>query len=95
VVVLLADEPDVVPTAVDRVVARVRDGALAARARYEDGVGHPVAFARGAFDRLLELEGDRGARGLLAELEVVEVPVPGPRPRDLDTPEDLAARRRG
>lgn len=95
VVVLLADEPDLTSDAVDRVVAGLRGGALAARARYDDGTGHPVAFARDAFGRLLEVEGDRGAGGLLADLGVVEVPVAGPRPRDVDTTEDLAARRRG
>lgn len=92
VVVLLADEPDVTAQAVDAVVGAVRDGAPASRARYEDGPGHPVAFAARVFDRLLGLDGDRGARDLLAELGVVAVPVPGPRPRDLDRPEDLAER---
>lgn len=94
-VVLLADEPDVTSSAVDGVVTAVRRGALAARARYDDAPGHPVAFARGAFDPLLSVEGDRGARDLLAELGAVEVTVPGPRPRDVDTPDDLDADHRG
>lgn len=93
-VVLLADEPDVTAEAIDLVVASVDDGGLAARARYDDGVGHPVAFAGAAFDRLLTVEGDRGARDLLTELDVREVPVVGSRPPDLDTPGDLAARQR-
>ncbi|WP_052665314.1 nucleotidyltransferase family protein [Nitriliruptor alkaliphilus] len=93
-VVLLADEPDVPPTAVDRVAQAVLGGASAARARYDDAPGHPVAFGRETFDRLLSVEGDRGARALLAELGVVEVPVAGPRPRDVDTPDDLARRGR-
>lgn len=93
-VVLLADEPDVTSEVVDQVVSAVLDGALAARAGYDDGPGHPVAFARAAFAPLLAVEGDRGARDLLAELAVRDVPVAGPRPRDVDTPEDLADRRR-
>ena len=92
VVVLLADEPDVTPDAVDAVVGAVRAGAPASRARYDDGAGHPVAFAAPVFGRLLGLEGDRGARELLVELGAVEVAVAGPRPRDVDRPEDLAAR---
>jgi molybdenum cofactor cytidylyltransferase len=94
-VVLLADEPDVPAEAVDRVVAEVRTGATAARARYDDALGHPVAFSRAAFGRLLSVEGDRGARDLLADLGVVEVVVPGPRPRDVDTPDDLDAQGAG
>jgi molybdenum cofactor cytidylyltransferase len=93
-VVLLADEPDVAADAVDLVVAAVLDGADAARARYDDGPGHPVAFAATSFDRLLVVEGDQGARGVLADLGVCEVEVGGPRPVDVDTPEDLATRRR-
>lgn len=92
-VVLLADEPDVRADAVDAVVGAVRRGALAARARYEDGPGHPVAFGGAAFERLRSLTGDRGARDVLDELGVVEVTVPGRRPRDVDRPEDLPGRR--
>jgi molybdenum cofactor cytidylyltransferase len=77
------------------VVAQVRAGATAARARYDDAPGHPVAFSRAAFGRLLSVEGDRGARDLLADLGVVEVVVPGPRPRDVDTPDDLDAQGAG
>lgn len=90
-VVLLADEPDVAADAVDRVVEEVLTGALAARPRYDDAPGHPVAFGRAAFEPLLAVEGDRGARDLLGDLGVVEVAVPGPRPRDVDTPGDLDA----
>jgi molybdenum cofactor cytidylyltransferase len=93
-VVLLADEPDVGPDAIDAVVGAVHAGATAARASYRDGPGHPVGFAARAFDRLLAVTGDRGARDLLDELDVREVPVDVPRPADVDTPEDLDARRR-
>ncbi|MEX1178797.1 MAG: nucleotidyltransferase family protein [Nitriliruptor sp.] len=93
-VILLADEPDVAPDAVDHVAGAVLDGVPAARARYEDGPGHPVAFAAEVFDRLLGVEGDRGARELLGQLGTLEVPVVGPRPRDIDRPEDLERRRR-
>jgi molybdenum cofactor cytidylyltransferase len=95
-VVLLADEPDVTPEAIAAVADATGAGqAAAARARYDDAAGHPVAFARSVFGRLHdEVAGDRGARDVLADLDVVEVPVAGRRPRDLDRPEDLEQRRR-
>jgi molybdenum cofactor cytidylyltransferase len=61
----------------------------AARASYADGLGHPVAFRRPAWARLLSLTGDAGARHLLEDLEVVHVRVPGDVPTDVDTPADL------
>jgi molybdenum cofactor cytidylyltransferase len=95
-VVLLADQPGVAPAAVRAVAAalgRLRGpgGARpdAARASYADGVGHPVAFRRPAWARLLSLTGDAGARHLLEDLEVVHVRVPGDVPTDVDTPADL------
>jgi molybdenum cofactor cytidylyltransferase len=101
-VVLLADEPDVTPDAIAAVTAAIAIGGdagdvgpVAARARYDDAPGHPVAFARSVFSRLRdEVGGDRGARDVLAGLDVVDVPVAGRRPRDLDRPEDLERRRR-
>lgn len=85
VVVLLADQPDVGPDAVRAVTAAVCGGALAARVRYDDGPGHPVAFARRVLPRLAALRGDTGARGLLAGIGVVEVAQAGNAPVDLDT----------
>ena len=89
-VVLLADQPGIAPSVVTRVVAAVaQPQGVAARARYQDSVGHPVAFARSFWPRLLELRGDQGARELLTTVPVVEVAVPGAAPRDVDTPDGL------
>lgn len=88
-VVLLADQPGVAPGVVGRVVAALGQGHVAARARYADRPGHPVAFARAAFAALAHVTGDTGARDLLADLDVHEVPVDGPCPPDVDTPDDL------
>lgn len=88
-VVLLADQPGIAPDAVRRVAAAA-EGHDAARAVYGDGPGHPVAFDRHAFERLRGLRGDVGARDLLADMDVAEVPVAGDTPRDVDTPADLA-----
>lgn len=96
-VVVLADEPGLAPATIDAVVAAWRDGAVAARARYEDRAGHPVIFDRSVWPRLRRLTGDAGARQILAGLEVTEVVVGGPAPQDVDEPTDmerLEARRR-
>lgn len=88
-VVLLADQPGVRPEAVRAVVDAVRQGAIAARARYDDGPSHPVAFARALWPRLQTVTGDRGARDLLDDLNVALVPVHGSVPPDVDVPGDL------
>ena len=61
--------------------------------RYDDGRGHPLAFGREMFGALGELHGDKAVWKLMDRLgdEVVEVPVPGPIPRDVDTREDYEA----
>lgn len=89
-VVLLADQPGLTAAAVRTVVAAHAAGALVARASYDDHPGHPVLFDREAWPAVAQVTGDRGARDLLADLHVVDVPVAGPRPQDVDTPEDLA-----
>ncbi|MTV26686.1 NTP transferase domain-containing protein [Nitriliruptoraceae bacterium ZYF776] len=92
VVVLLGDEPQVAVATIDAVVAAVGGEVLAARAGYADGPGHPVAFAGRAVAHVAgSVTGDRGAGPLLAQLGVVEVPVGGVAPVDVDRPEDLPA----
>ncbi len=93
VVILLADQPGVLPETVRAVGAAVTTGASAARASYADRPNHPVAFAPRILPRLTELTGDAGARQLLDDLDVVPVLVAGLAPRDVDTPEDLASLR--
>ncbi len=66
-----------------------RDAALAV-CRYDDGRGHPFAFGRSVFGELATLHGDKGVWKLLdrAGSSVVDVPVPGSVPLDVDTWED-------
>ena len=61
--------------------------------RYADGRGHPFAFARSMFGSLAALHGDKGVWKLLdrAGDAVVEVPVSGATPPDVDTWEDYEA----
>jgi molybdenum cofactor cytidylyltransferase len=94
-VLMLGDQPGVTPTAVRTLLAR-RHGAPIAVCRYDDGVGHPFAFAREAFDELSALHGDKGVWKLIERRgeEVAEVRLHGSVPPDVDTwddYEDLAA----
>jgi molybdenum cofactor cytidylyltransferase len=91
-VLLLGDQPGVTAGTVKSLLAGRGSAPLAACA-YEDGRGHPLAFARSMFGELATLHGDRGVWKLLdrhSEL-VAEVPIDGPIPRDVDTWEDYEA----
>lgn len=89
VVVLLADQPFVTAAVIDEVVARgLAAGVAATRSR--GAVGPPAYFSRALFAELAALEGDRGARAVVAaHPEAVIVPVPDAVGADVDSPDDL------
>ncbi len=89
---MLGDQPGVTTGTVSALLAGRGDAPLAA-CGYDDGRGHPLAFARSAFGELAQLHGDKGVWKLLDRRasEVVDVPVSGPIPRDVDTWEDYEA----
>jgi molybdenum cofactor cytidylyltransferase len=91
-VLLLGDQPGVTPAAVTALIAG-RAGAPVAICRYDDGRGHPIAFAKRTFPELAGLHGDKGVWRLLDRHgdDVSEVPIPGTIPPDVDTPEDYEA----
>jgi molybdenum cofactor cytidylyltransferase len=91
-VLLLADQPGVTPATVATLLAGRGAAALAACA-YEDGRGHPLAFARSTFAELATLHGDKGVWKLLDRRpgDVVDVPVGGRVPIDIDTWDDYRA----
>ena len=89
-VLLLGDQPGVSAGTVRALLAGRGDAPLAV-CRYDDGRGHPIAFARSVFGELANLHGDKGVWKLLDRGPVTEVPVPGPIPLDVDTEEDYAA----
>ena len=91
-VLMLGDQPGVTAETVATLLAG-RGQAPLAVCRYDDGNGHPIAFARSVFPSLADLHGDKGVWRLLDQRadEVAEVPVAGPIPRDVDTPEDYRA----
>jgi molybdenum cofactor cytidylyltransferase len=92
VVLLLGDQPGVSAQTVTTLLAGSGNAALAACA-YEDGRGHPLAFARATFPDLRALHGDKGVWKLLDRRadQVVDVPVMGRIPQDVDTDEDYRA----
>jgi molybdenum cofactor cytidylyltransferase len=92
--ILPADMPMVLPDTLQRVADAITHGALAAQPKCQGRGGHPVGFARGNRERLLALNGDEGARSILAELRaagrVVELPSDDAGClEDIDTPDDL------
>lgn len=91
-VLMLGDQPGVTAETVAALRAGIGDAPLAA-CRYDDGRGHPLAFARDTFGALASLHGDKGVWRLLDEraAELAEVPIRGPIPLDVDTPEDYRA----
>ena len=90
---LLGDMPLVSPALADRLLAYVLDGAPAALPLCHGEPGHPVAVSCRLFAALAGLNGDRGARSLLAGLDgVVSVATDDAGcVRDIDTRADLAA----
>jgi molybdenum cofactor cytidylyltransferase len=91
-VLMLGDQPGVSAETVTALLAG-RGAAPLAVCRYKDGLGHPIAFGRDVFGALASLHGDRGVWRLLDRGgdDVVEVPIRGPIPRDVDTEEDYRA----
>jgi molybdenum cofactor cytidylyltransferase len=91
-VLMLGDQPGVTPQSVNALLAGRRNSPYAACA-YEDGRGHPLAFARSTFKDLEALHGDKGVWKLLDRHsdQLVDVPAPGRIPRDVDTDEDYRA----
>jgi molybdenum cofactor cytidylyltransferase len=96
-VVLLGDQPFVTPAIVERLLAvwQNGDGAIVAPV-YAGQRGNPVLFARTIFPELLAVQGDQGARSVLAanRERVALVPFDDARPlADIDTPEEYARLR--
>jgi len=90
--VLLGDQPFVTAAIVERIVGAWRDtGAAIVAPVYAGQRGNPVLFDRAVFPELLKIEGDQGARAILAadRTRVHLVEFDDPRPlADIDTPED-------
>jgi molybdenum cofactor cytidylyltransferase len=91
-VLMLGDQPGVTAQTVRALLAG-RGEAPVAVCRYDDGRGHPIAFARSTFGALADLHGDKGVWRLLDQAgdAAAEVAIDGAIPLDVDTEEDYAA----
>lgn len=89
-IVALGDMPYVLPSTVQALWDALADGASIAAPAFGGRRGNPVGFAPEHRAALLALEGDQGARGLLAAHPVTLVAVDDPGIlRDIDEPGDL------
>ncbi|MEX2520423.1 MAG: nucleotidyltransferase family protein [Paracoccaceae bacterium] len=99
--IALADMPEIAAGDIDALIAAydAEEGREIIRAAASDGApGNPVLFGRRFFEPLRALEGDEGARGILAaHADLIRlVPLEANAARtDLDTPEDWAGWRAG
>jgi molybdenum cofactor cytidylyltransferase len=95
VVVTLGDQPRITPQVIAMAIDRFTDGGRPVRTSYEGKPGHPVVLPGGMIPKLMDLEGDRGARLLLEEAGALEVEVGHlASAADVDTPDDLEVLRR-
>jgi molybdenum cofactor cytidylyltransferase len=90
---MLGDEPDVPRRIIERLVAAYQsEGKAITIPMYGKHIGPPAIFARRIFPELMRLEGDAGARSLVAQHSDWTCIVPfdeAERPHDIDTPQDL------
>lgn len=91
--IALADMPYIGENSIRTLVRALRDGAALVAPCFRGRRGHPVGFGAEFGPALRALQGDRGARELLARhadrLQCLDVDDPGVL-RDVDTPADLA-----
>ncbi len=88
---LLGDQPGVGPEQIDWVQERwLAKRPWASATQYNDGLGHPLVFAREAFGALRSLHGDKAVWKLIEGFpdRVAKIEIDSPLPPDLDTPED-------
>ncbi len=88
--IVLGDMPFVAADTLRRLADCLEAGAEAVVPLDSGRQGNPAGFARHLWPKLLELEGDRGARSLLHQLKTHEIAVDDPGiHHDLDEPADL------
>jgi molybdenum cofactor cytidylyltransferase len=88
-VLMLGDQPGVTAATVHALLDGRGDASLAL-CRYDDGLGHPIAFTADRFDELRALHGDKGVWKMV-DRGAREVRVPGSIPMDVDTRADYEA----
>jgi CTP:molybdopterin cytidylyltransferase MocA len=86
-IILACDQPAVTP---EHLRAIVGDGTAVMASSYAGRKGVPAYFPASAFEQLLELRGDIGARNLISNASAIEL---ANGDLDIDTEEDLARAR--
>ena len=91
-VVALADMPGIRPQTIASIARALQNGASIVAPRYQGQRGHPVGLAHSFKADLLALQGDAGARAIVAAhqdcITLLDVDDPGVT-KDIDTPGDL------
>jgi molybdenum cofactor cytidylyltransferase len=90
--VALGDMPFLRRTSIAALRDALANGALLVAPYFRTRRGHPIGFSPRFLPDLLSLEGDEGAKRVLAahERELVKIPIGDPGViRDIDTPDDL------
>jgi CTP:molybdopterin cytidylyltransferase MocA len=91
VVITLGDQPFITPQVIAGALDRL-ERCDAVRTTYDGRPGHPVVLGRRVMDAVGELEGDVGARDLLARFRVRDWEAGHlASAADVDTPEELAS----
>ncbi len=92
-IVALADMPFIRPETIKAIAGALAQGATIAAPSYRGERGHPVGLARRFYQELISLQGDAGARQVLARhsdsITTLDVGDPGVL-HDIDKPSDLA-----
>ncbi len=93
--ILLGDMPEVDGALVGKLVTALEGGKKIAIPVRDGRQGNPVVWARALFPALAKLEGDHGAKALIAahRAAVAEIPAGAAAFSDVDTPDALAALR--
>jgi molybdenum cofactor cytidylyltransferase len=92
-VIVLGDQPGVTAAIIDQLIEeRRRSSRPIVVPEYAGTRGNPVVFDATMFADLRAIEGDQGARGVIARdpARVATVSFPFDMPADVDTPEDYA-----
>jgi molybdenum cofactor cytidylyltransferase len=88
---LLGDQPGVLPEFIDRALSEWRrERPWAAVCSYRGGLGHPFVFSRETFEELRSLHGDKAVWKLIEAYpeSVRRVEIDAELPPDVDNPED-------
>jgi molybdenum cofactor cytidylyltransferase len=89
-IVALADMPWIASATIDALARAVDNGASIVVPTYRGQRGHPAGFNAEHGETLAALDGDAGARGLLASLRITTIEVDDAGIlSDVDTPDDL------